>query len=74
MNRGVGTVEIPAEQLMNWMGGVKTTEAAQQILGQGGIPNTGLMSGGKIVKVRLEHVWAEALSIIRSAERGARAA
>ena len=27
-----GTVEIPAEQVMNWVGGVKTVDAAQQIL------------------------------------------
>jgi transglutaminase-like putative cysteine protease len=55
-----GTVQIPSEQVMNWVGGVKTPEVAQQILGQGGIPNTGLASGGKVVMIRLEHVWVEA--------------
>lgn len=55
-----GTVEIPAEQVMNWVGGVKTVDAAQQILGQGGVPNTALVSGGQIKAMRLEHVWVEA--------------
>jgi hypothetical protein len=43
-----GTVDIPAEQLMNWVGDAKTPDAAQQILGQGGIPNTALTRGGKV--------------------------
>ena len=43
-----GTVDIPADQVMNRMGNAKTVEAAQQILGQGGIPNTALFKGGKI--------------------------
>ncbi|RYZ97930.1 MAG: transglutaminase domain-containing protein, partial [Moraxellaceae bacterium] len=55
-----GTVEIPAEQVMNWVGGAHTPEAAQQLLGQGGIPNVGLLEGGKIAKFKLEHVWVEA--------------
>jgi len=56
-----GSVEIPPEQMMNWVGGAKTVSAAQQILAQGGIPNTALVSGGKIAAVRIEHVWVEAL-------------
>ncbi|MEG0139364.1 MAG: transglutaminase-like domain-containing protein [Comamonas sp.] len=55
-----GTVDIPAEQVMNWVGGTKTVDAAQQILGQGGVPNTALVSGGQIKAMRLEHVWVEA--------------
>ena len=55
-----GTVEIPAEQVMNWVGGAHTPEAAQQLLGQGGIPNIGLLEGGKIAKFKMEHVWVEA--------------
>ncbi len=55
-----GTVEIPADQVMNWVGGVEKPEAAQQLLAQGGIPNTGLISGGKIVAIRMEHIWVEA--------------
>ena len=56
-----GSVEVPAEQMMNWVGGAKTIDAAQQVLGQGGIPNVALVSGGKISAVRIEHVWVEAL-------------
>ncbi|MBK9218879.1 MAG: transglutaminase domain-containing protein [Uliginosibacterium sp.] len=55
-----GSVDLPAEQVMNWVGNAKTVEAAQQILGQGGIPNTALIKGGKISTIRLEHVWVEA--------------
>ena len=56
-----GSVEIPAEQVMNWVGGAKTVDAAQQVLGQGGIPNVALVSGGKISAVRIEHTWVETL-------------
>jgi hypothetical protein len=44
---------------MNWVGGVDVPEAAQQLLGQGGIPNTGLIQGGKITHIQMETVWAE---------------
>jgi len=55
-----GTVEVPAEKVMNWVGGVETPEAAQQLLGQGGIPNVALINGGKITHIRMEQVWVEA--------------
>ncbi len=55
----VGTVQIPIDQVQNWVGGVSTPEVAQQLLSQGGIPNTALISGGQIVAVKLEHVWVE---------------
>ncbi|UTW47587.1 transglutaminase family protein [Bacterioplanoides sp. SCSIO 12839] len=55
-----GTVEIPAEKIMNWVGGAKNANAAGALLGQGGIPNVAIVSGGKIKSFRLEHVWAEA--------------
>lgn len=55
-----GTVEIPAEKVMNWVGGAKTPEAAQSILGMGGVPTIGLLEGGRIAKFKLEHVWVEA--------------
>jgi hypothetical protein len=56
-----GTVEIPIAQAMNWVGGAKTDDATQQILGQGGVPNVALTSGGRTVTMRIEHVWVEAL-------------
>lgn len=55
-----GTVEIPAEKVMNWVGGAQTPEAAQGILGMGGVPTIGMIEGGKIAKFKLEHVWVEA--------------
>ena len=55
-----GTVEIPAEKVMNWVGGAQTPEAAQAILGMGGVPTIGRIEGGKISTFKLEHVWVEA--------------
>ncbi len=55
-----GTVEMSAEKVMNWVGGAKTPEAAQAILGMGGVPTIGLLEGGRIAKFKLEHVWVEA--------------
>jgi len=56
-----GSVEIPSAQVQNWVGGVATANAAQQILSQGGVPNAILTRGGKDHAFRLEHVWVEAL-------------
>ena len=55
-----GTVDLPADKVMNWVGGVDNVSSAQGLLGQGGIPNTGLISAGQIKSVRLEHTWVEA--------------
>jgi transglutaminase-like putative cysteine protease len=55
-----GTVEIPAAAVRNWVGGAATPRVAQQILGQGGVPNVGLTSGGVVTHIRAEHVWVEA--------------
>lgn len=55
-----GTVDVPVKQAMNWVGGVSTPAAALQLFGQGGIPSTGLVSGGEIKAIELEHVWVEA--------------
>gem|GEM_PF-5453239 len=56
-----GTVEIPVERVQNWVGGVSTANAAQQLLSQGGVPNTVRVQGGKVHAFHLEHVWVEAL-------------
>ncbi len=55
-----GTIEIPADQVMNWVGGATTPEAAQAILSMGGVPIRGIVKGGQIISFKLEHVWAEA--------------
>ncbi|ELA09186.1 hypothetical protein MOMA_02235 [Moraxella macacae 0408225] len=55
-----GTVDIDAKQAMDWVGGVNSIDAAQNLLGQGGIPNQALMDGAKAKYLRLEHTWVEA--------------
>ncbi|MDF1761832.1 MAG: transglutaminase-like domain-containing protein [Oleibacter sp.] len=55
-----GSVKMPADKVMNWVGNAKTPEAAGNLIGQGGIPAKGLVSGGKISHFLLEHVWVEA--------------
>lgn len=56
----LGTVEVPVAKVMSWVGGVPSARLAQQLLGQGGIPNVALTSGGTITHIRLDHVWVEA--------------
>ncbi|HEX6899191.1 MAG TPA: transglutaminase-like domain-containing protein [Thermoanaerobaculia bacterium] len=55
-----GTTEVPLSAVMNWVGGAETSQVAQQILGQGGIPNVALVSSGTVTHIRIEHVWVEA--------------
>ena len=54
-----GTIELPIERTMSWLG-VKDATVAAEIIASGGIPVKAGMSGGKIASVRLEHVWVEA--------------
>lgn len=54
-----GTIDVPIDRAMNWVG-VSTPHAAQELLGQGGVPVLAVTSGGRITKLRLEHVWVEA--------------
>ncbi len=55
-----GTIEVPADKAMNWVGGVTVPQAAMNLMGQGGIPNIGVAQGGQVKAIRLEHVWVEA--------------
>jgi len=55
-----GTVRIPIEKIMNWVGEVTAPEAAIQLLAQGGIPVVAQTQGGVIKFVKLEHVWVQA--------------
>ncbi len=55
-----GTLELPIEKVMNWAGGFTDPLAALDFMSSGGIPTKGLVSGGKIVKAKIEHVWVEA--------------
>jgi len=55
-----GTIEVPADRISSWTG--LSPLAAQQLMGQGGVPSVGMVDpSGSVVAVRLEHVWVEAL-------------
>lgn len=55
-----GTVELPINKVMNWVGGFTDANAAVNFIASGGTPVAALTSGGKISSVRMEHVWVEA--------------
>ncbi len=55
-----GTVEIEADQVMNWVGGVESYQAAGNILGQGGIPSAIYHYEDDLSMFCLEHAWVEA--------------
>lgn len=55
-----GTIQVPVDQVRNWVGGAGSARMAQQILGIGGVANVGLTSGGVVQSIRLDHVWVEA--------------
>lgn len=56
----LGTVEVPIDQAMNWVGGFTDEQSALTFIASGGTPVSSLVSGGKIVAAQLEHVWVEA--------------
>lgn len=55
-----GTIEVPADNFMNWAGGFTDVKAAGDYASSGGIPTTGIVTGGKITKLQMEHIWVEA--------------
>ncbi|MEH7381914.1 transglutaminase-like domain-containing protein [Bacillus sp. JJ1533] len=54
-----GTIEVPIERAMKWVG-AETPEAAARILASLGTPVSSLIKGGKISAIQVEHVWVEA--------------
>ncbi|HEY6871981.1 MAG TPA: transglutaminase domain-containing protein [Geobacteraceae bacterium] len=54
-----GTIELPIDRVMSWLG-VEDPTTAANIIATGGIPSSAGVSGGKITTIRLEHVWVEA--------------
>lgn len=54
-----GTVKLPINDVMNWVGGVEFVESAQNLLGQGGIPNTLIAVNGESRFFSIEHTWVE---------------
>lgn len=55
-----GTVELPIDKAMNWLGNLESPSAAGNLLGQGGIPNVLIVNGGQVTHLRMEHIWVEA--------------
>ncbi|HEU4653405.1 MAG TPA: transglutaminase-like domain-containing protein [Steroidobacteraceae bacterium] len=55
-----GTIDVPEDKFRNWAGGFQNIDAAMDFASAGGIPVAAVTSGGRITKVRLEHVWVEA--------------
>jgi transglutaminase-like putative cysteine protease/cell wall-associated NlpC family hydrolase len=55
-----GTIELPIEKLMNWVGGVTDPNTAAQILATAGVPGQLFTEGGQIKYAQMEHVWVEA--------------
>lgn len=55
-----GTIDVPIEQAMNWVGGFTDARAATQYIADGGTPVIAVNIGGKIARLRMEHTWVEA--------------
>jgi transglutaminase-like putative cysteine protease len=55
-----GTIELPIEKLMNWVGGVTNPTTAAQVLATAGVPGKLITEGGKIKYAQFEHCWVEA--------------
>jgi hypothetical protein len=55
-----GTIDIAIDNFINMAGNFDSLNAAMEFVSAGGIPVTGIVVGGKISKVRMEHVWVEA--------------
>jgi len=56
----IGTIELPIDKVMNWVGGFTDPMSALDFMSSGGVPTTGITEGGVVKKARLEHVWVEA--------------
>ncbi|MEO6665699.1 MAG: transglutaminase-like domain-containing protein [Nitrospiria bacterium] len=57
----MGTIEVPIDRVMNWVGGFTGERAALDFIASGGTPvSMGSFSGGRVSTAFLEHVWVEA--------------
>jgi len=55
-----GTIEMPIDKVMNWVGGFSNSTSALNFIASGGIPVTGLRTGGIVDSAKIEHVWVKA--------------
>lgn len=54
----IGTIEVPIEEAMNWLGGFTDARAAARFAASGGIPSAGTVEqGGVLRSIHMEHVW-----------------
>lgn len=65
-----GTIDVPEDRYRNWVGGFNSIDAAGDFASSGGIPTTAILGGGKVEKIRMEHIWVEA-AIDYAPSRGA---
>lgn len=54
-----GTIDVPEAEFRNWAGGFERLDAAMDFASAGGIPIGAVISGGRVSKARMEHVWVE---------------
>ncbi len=55
-----GTIQMPIDKAMNWVGGVTDPNMAGTVLATNGVPATALVSGSTIQYEQIEHVWVKA--------------
>ncbi len=55
-----GTIQMPIDKAMNWVGGVTDPNIAGTVFATNGVPATALISGGTIKYEQIEHVWVNA--------------
>ncbi len=55
-----GTIEVPIDKVMNWAGGFTDKTSALNFIASGGVPITGIRSGGIVYAAQMEHVWVKA--------------
>lgn len=55
-----GVIEIPADKYTNWLGNFKNADVASDYASSNGIATQLVLAGGKITKIRTEHIWVEA--------------
>ena len=67
----IGTIVLPIDKVMNWVGNFTDPVSALDFMSSGGVPTTGLTEGGVVTHARMEHVWVEAF-INYTPSRGAK--
>ncbi len=55
-----GTVEVPIDKVMNWVGGFTDSTSALNYFASGNVPVISVIKGSTIVAAQMEHVWVKA--------------